>query len=141
MDWRPFNIEKFLKASAEWDTKLEILEQNLEDIPYLPSSNNETGIRGSNISEPPYTITLQRQKIQAQIDEIKRYKEMLDYGMKRLTEDERALIDGFFYPKRPIGIFVEQYGRKYGIRERGVYEKRKRVLEKLRWDIESKYYE
>lgn len=140
MNWRPFDIIGFLNASKSWKVKREILEQQLEDISYLPSSNNETGIRGSNISEPPYSITLERQKIQAKIDEIKANEAMLDYGMKRLAKDEIELINGFFFPKKRIGVFVQEYGRKYGIRERGVYDKRKYVLEKLRMEIESKYY-
>lgn len=140
MKWRPFDVKSFLKASKHWDGDIKKLNQKLEDISYLPSNNNETGIRGSDISEAPYRIALQRLKIQSEIEEIKLYKEMLRHGMKSLSDEETELINGFFYPKKEIGYFVHEYGRKYGIRERGVYEKRERVLEKMRNAIESKYY-
>ena len=66
---------------------------------------------------------------------------MLDYALNKLTEADRALIDGFFYPKKSIGVFVEEYGRKHGLSKTLVYDERTKVLDKLRRIIEAEYYD
>lgn len=141
MSWMHFDILAFLKESKHWDKKLKTLQDELDGISYIPAGGNDTGIRGSDISEPPYTITVQELQIQAEMEEIKLNKEMLKYALKQLTEDERALIDGFFYPKKTMRVFVREYGAKYGLSDTLVYDKRTKVLDKLRRIIEAEYYD
>lgn len=140
MSWQHFDILAFLKASKHWKEDLKRLQDELDNISYLPAGGNESGIRGSDISEPPYSIALQELKIQAEIEEIKLNITMLEYALNKLTEAERALIDGFFYPKKSIGVFVEEYGRKHGLSKTLVYDERTKVLDKLRRIIEAEYY-
>ena len=139
MKW--FDIRGFLEASKGWDSKLEKLNNELNDLPFLPAVDNKSGVRSGDKSDLTYTVALKRLKITAEIEEILLNKEMLNYAFKRLTEDERELIDGFFRPKKRIGVFVQEYGRKYGMSERGVYMERSRVLDKMKRLIEEAYYE
>ena len=139
MKW--FDIRGFLEASKGWDSKLEKLNNELNDLPYLPAVDNKSGVRSGDKSDLTYTVTLKRLKITAEIEEILLNKEMLNYAFKRLTEDERELIDGLFYPQKKKSWFVQEYGRKYGLCDTYVYEKKNRILAKMKRLIEEAYYE
>ena len=141
MDWRPFDIKSFLKASRYWKNEKERLEQELENTLYLPSVNNVTGVRSGNIAEPAAKTALRNLEIQAKIEEIRLNETMLDYALSKLSEDERSVIDGFFYPRKSIGVFVHDYGRKHGLCKDYVYAERERVLEKMRRIIEAEFYD
>ena len=138
MKW--FDIRGFLEASKGWDSKLEKLNNELNDLPYLPAVDNKSGVRSGDKSDLTYTVTLKRLKITAEIEEILLNKEMLNYAFKRLTEDERELIDGLFYPQKKKSWFVQEYGRKYGLCDTYVYEKKNRILDKMKRLIEEAYY-
>lgn len=141
MNWRPFDIRAFLKASRYWDDDIESLEQELKDLPELPAISNESGVHSGNVSDLTAQTALRRLKIAADIEEIRLCKEMLAYALKRLTEDETALVNGFFYPKKPIGIFVQEYGYSHGLGKNLVYAEREKVLDKMRMMIEAEYYD
>lgn len=138
MKW--FDIKGFLNDSKHWDERLEELNNELNNLSYLPSVDNKTGIRSGETSDLTFSVSLRRLKITAEIEEIKLNKEMLSYALKRIESDERELIDGLFYPKKKKTVFVQEYGRKYGICETYVYEKKDRVLYKLKRIIEQEYY-
>ena len=140
MDWRPFDIKYFLKASRHWKNDRERLQQELDEMLYLPSVTNESGIRSGNIAEPAAKTALKIIEIEDKIKEILLYEEMLDCALAELTADERTLIDGFFYPRKTIGVFVHDYGRKHGLCKDYVYAERERVLEKMKRKIETEYY-
>ena len=140
-EWRHFDTEAFLKASRFWDEKIKELETELSNMSGLPAVNNESGIRGSDISDMTAQMALRRLKITAQIEDIKLDKEILKYALKMLSEEESELINGFFFPKKAIGTFVWEYSRKYAMSERKVYEERKRVLRKMGDLIEEEFYE
>lgn len=141
MDWRPFDIKSFLKASRYWRSERERFEQELNNLLYLPSVNNESGIRSGNIAEPTAKTALRSLELQAKIEEIKLNETMLDYALGKLTADERSLIDGFFFPKKNIGAFVYDYGRKHGLCKDYVYAEREKVLDKMRRIIEAEFYD
>lgn len=140
MEWRRFDIKAFLKASRHWKRDKERLQQELNNISYLPSVTNESGIRSGNIAEPAAQTALRSLELQAKLEKILLNEEMLKYAMNQLTSDEKALIDGFFYSRKSRGVFVHDYGRKHGICKDYVYAERERVLEKMRRIIEREYY-
>jgi len=138
--WRPFDIKAFLKASRHWDDDIKRLQEEHDNLSELPAMGNNPG-RSSETSDLTANVALKRLKIASQIEEIRLYKEMLDFALKSLTEDERRLIDGFFYPsKMSIGSFVWEYGREKGICKDYVYRERDRALTKMRHVIERVYY-
>lgn len=140
MEWRRFDIKSFLKASRHWKRDRERLEEELNNILYLPSVTNESGVRSGNIADTTAKTALRSLEIQAKIEEILLNEEMLNYAISQLTVDEKTLIDGFFYPRKTIGIFVHDYGRKHGLCKDYVYAEREKVLEKMRRIIEREYY-
>ena len=141
MEWRRFDIKSFLKASRHWKRDRERLEEELNNILYLPSVTNESGIRSGNIADPAAKTALRSLELQSKIEEISLNETMLAFALSQLTADEKMLIDGFFYPRKTIGIFVHDYGRKHGLCKDYVYAERERVLEKMRRIIEREYYE
>ena len=140
MNWRPFDIKAFLRASRYWADDIAVLEQELKDMPELPAVSNDSGVHSSNVSDLTAQTAIRRLKITAEIEEILLNKEMLNYAFKRLTEDERELIDGLFYPQKKKSWFVQEYGRKYGLCDTYVYEKKNRILDKMKRLIEEAYY-
>lgn len=140
MNWKPFAIKAFLKASRHWKDDIRKLEKELDDMLVLPGMKNTSGIRSGNVSDMTAQMALRRLEITAQIEELKLNEEMLKFALKTLTEDERALIDGFFYPRKKIGVFVQEYGQEHGYGKNLVYAARDDALEKMRWAIEQEYY-
>ena len=49
---RRFDTEKFIKNLREWRKDREKLLAELESLSELPSVNNESGVRSSEISKP-----------------------------------------------------------------------------------------
>ena len=141
MNGRPFDIRAFLKASRYWDEDIKRLQTELDNLSELPAISNESGVHSGNVSDLTAQTVLKMLKIQADIEEILLCKTMLDYALKRCTEDEMRLIKGFFYPRKPIGIFVQEYGLEHGLGKNLVYAERERVLDKLRMLIESEFYD
>ena len=135
-----FPIEDFLKESKKWKEEKDRLQKEMDNLSFLPSVDNKTGVRSGDISNLTAQIALRRLEIQAEIEDILLNEEMLRYARKRLTKDENRLIDGFYYPKKKIGVFVQEYGQEKGLGKNLVYEERARALEKMRMIIESEYY-
>lgn len=140
MDWRPFDIKSFLKASRYWKQEKKRLERELDNLLYLPSVNNESGVRSGEIANPTAKTALRKLEIQERLQEINLNEEMLAYAFGQLSKDEKNLIDGFFYPTKTIGSFVYDYGHKYGLCKDYVYAERERVLDKMRRSIEAEFY-
>lgn len=140
VSWRRFDIEAFLKASKGWDDDIEKLQRDLDCLPELPAVSNDSGIHSGNISDLTAQTVIKKLKIQADIEEIRLNKEMLVYAVRRLSEDEIRLLKGFFYPRKPIGIFVQEYGLDHGLGKNLVYAEREKLLEKMRMLIEGEFY-
>lgn len=140
MSWIKFDIQSFLKASKHWEEDIAKLRQEMDSLSLLPSSGGAGGIQKNSISDMTASAALRRLEIQAEIEEIQLNEEMLAFALKRLTEDERALINGFFYPRKKITFFIEEYGREHGVGRTLLYEIRDQVLEKMRLLIEAEYY-
>ncbi len=135
-----FPIKDFLKESKKWKADIKKLEQKLEDMPVLPGIGNTSGIRSGNVADMTAQMALRRLEITAQIEELKFNEEMLRYALRTLTEDERTLINGFFYPRKKIGVFVQEYGQEHGFGKNLVYAARDDALDKMRRVIEQEYY-
>lgn len=113
----------------------------MDSLSLLPSSGCAGGIQKNKKSDMTASAALRRLEIQAEIEEIMLNEEMLAFALKRLTEDERRLIDGFFFPKKKIEVFIQEYGREHGLCRSYVHNEKNRVLEKMRLLIEGKYWD
>lgn len=140
MSWIKFDIKSFLKESKHWEDRIQELKAEQDALLSLPSVDNSSGVRSSEPSDMTASMALRRLKIQAEIEELELNREMLNYALKRLTEDERALVKGFYFPKKKIGVFVQEYGRERGMCKNLVYQEREATLEKMREIIEQEYY-
>lgn len=120
-----FNIVKFLENRYAFLRRRRELETKLENISYLPSKSDDSGVRGSNISELPASIALRRMAIDEEIAEINRLLEMYDYCYAKLTEREQDVITLFFSEHKSTPITRTAYCRKYATNETDLYSKDK----------------
>lgn len=128
---RRFDTEMFIKRLKDWREEKKRLERKLAEIPFLPSNGNESGVKGSDVSEPTARIALQRMEITDQIKDIERCERIYDLAKSHLTPDELEIFQIFFEPKKQIGVAIDEYcGGKYVCRGI-VYKRRRRILEKL----------
>lgn len=139
-EWRPFDVKAFLKASKRWDEDIKKLRQQHDDLPLLPSMGDKTTGKSGNVSDVTGRLALRRLEIKAKIEKLELYKEMLAYVLKTLTEDERLLVNGFFFPKKEIGVFVQEYGIEHGLCKDYVYAERDKVLKKMSDTLLREYY-
>ena len=140
MGWMRFDIIAFLKDSKDWNNELERLKNELDNISELPSVDNPSGVRSGRTADLTPQTALRELKIAAEIEEIRLNKEMLKFAKKSLTEREKALLEGFFFSHRQKGVFVDEFGKKYGICRDYVYDERDKVLKKMQNIIEKEYY-
>lgn len=140
LNLRPFDTDLLLKKSKGFDEEIQKLQKKLDAIPELPAVNNESGIRGSEPSDPTGKLALRRMELIEKINEINLYKEMLECGLSVLTDDERIVINGFYFGKKRIRSFVWEYGRKHGLCKDYVYKRKNEVLRKMGDFILKNYY-
>ena len=138
--WRPFDIKSFLKASRHWDDDIKRLQEEHDSLALLPSTGDKP-IGTGDISDMTASAALRRLKITSQIEEIMLYKEILACAFRTLPEDEIRLIKGFYYPNKPISVFVDEYCHEYGIGRTMLYQERDRIEQHMARLIESRYYE
>lgn len=134
-----FNPEEFMKNLKGWRKEKERLQDELDSISELPSINNITGVRGSEISDPTSTQALRRMKLQIEIDDIEICEQAYEYAMTKLTQDEQDIIKGFFEPKMPIWRFVRQWEKEHFVGTTMVYKARRLALKRFGEIIEEVY--
>ena len=138
---RHFDTEMFIKQLKIWGKEKERLKERLEDIPLLPSLNNESGVRSTDISEPTARLALKRLEITEQIEDIERCERVYEIAKSHLTPEERELFEMFFEPKEPIWRAIEKYEREKYTSRMNIYRERRRVLKKLDEVIATEFLE
>ena len=130
-DFVGFNAEKFLSSRNRWLEKKKELEMALAEISELPSHNDESGVRGSGISDPTQRQTSRILEIKEKISEIDALEETYHKAIESLDEEGQFLIKGFFEPKMEQWKFVRLAERKYGRKRSRVYDKRREAINKI----------
>ena len=138
--WRPFDIKTFLKESRYWDDDIEKLKREQDALSLLPSSQDVPSAKTGTVSDITARAALRRLEISAQIEKIMLYKEILEYAFKTLSDKDRQLIEGFYYPKKSISYFISEYGHTYGMGRTMIYEERDRIEKQMARVIENHYY-
>ena len=139
--WRPFDIKSFLKASRHWDEDIKRLQEEHDNLSVLPAQGDVPSGKTGNVSDITAGAALRRLQIVSLIEQIELNKEILDFAFRTLTEDERRLIEGFYYPKKTIAVFVQEYGHNYGMGRSLVYKERDRIEQRMARAIEHRYYD
>lgn len=126
-----FDAEMFIKLLKSWREEKKKLQMELEEIPLLPSSVNESGVRGSDISEPTARLALRRLEILQNIEDIERCEAAYERAKAHLTSEELEIFNMFFEPKKPIWKAIDEYSGGNYVCRGIVYQRRRKVLEKL----------
>lgn len=130
-DFIRFDVEKFLKSRSKWQEKITILENELKELPMLPSVDNESGVRSSNISDLTARLGDKRMKLEEEIAENYELERLYRKVVNSLDDDEKTLLQGFFAPTEPIYRFVDRYAEDKMICIPYVYRARREMLEKI----------
>ncbi len=134
-----FNPEEFLKNLNGWREEKKRLQEELNSMSELPSVNNITGVRGSDISDPTSAQAFRRMKIQKEIEDIEICEQAYEYAMKKLTQDEQDILKGFFEPSMPIWKFVRKWEKEHFVGTTLVYKARRLALNRFSEIIEETY--
>ena len=128
---RHFDTELFIKQLKVWREEKKKLQEKLDAIPLLPSTTNESGVRGSDISEPTARLAMKRIELLDQIKDIEKCERAYDLAKARLTPEELEIFQMFFEPKKLISTAVDEYSGGNYVCRGIVYKRRRQVLEKL----------
>ena len=128
---RHFDTELFIKQLRKWREEKKKLQQALDDMPMLPSANNESGVRSTDISEPTARLALKRMQITDEIEDIERCEKAYELAKSRLTPDELEVFQIFFEPKKPIWVAIDEYSGGNYVCRGIVYQRRRKVIERM----------
>ena len=138
-DYETFDVEKFLRTRQKRLEEKERLEQELKNLSPLPAFNNESGVRGTDISDPTSVRAAEELSLIDKIEEIEECEEAYNYAMKCLEADEREIITGLFEPKMPIWKFRHEWSQRHFLGDTMFYRERERVLKKFGEVVESEF--
>ena len=133
-----FDAEKFLRNSKHWDEDISRLKDELDalaEIGELKSSE----VTSSQISKPVERAVLERDGLLSQIRKIEKHKAAFDYAWNKLTDDERYMLNGFFFDDNPIWQFVDDWVEKNASNRQYCYQARREALDHFRIVIEAWY--
>lgn len=84
-------------------------------------------------------VAAEREQIQKQIQRLDTYIDVLEYVRKKLTIDENEILDVFFFKHGYMQRNIRRYAKKHAIRERGVYELRRKTIDLIQKIITEKF--
>ena len=135
-----FDTELFIKRLKEWKQERDNLQQELESMSELPSVNNESGVRSSEISKPVEKQSVQEIDIESEISDIDECIGVYEYAKAQLSPEEREVFERFFEPKKPIWKEIDEYTHGNYTNRIEMYRRRWRILEKMDKIIEDKFF-
>lgn len=137
---RHFDTERLIKQLKEWRKEREKLIAELEGISELPSVNNPTGVRSSEISKPAESMAVRRLEIETEITDIDECIGVYEYAKAQLSPEELEVFTRFFEPKKPIWKEIDEYTHGNYTNRIEMYRRRWRILEKMDKIIEDKFF-
>lgn len=135
-----FDTELFIKRLKEWKQDREKLLRELESMSELPSVNNESGVRGSDISKPAEAQAIRRMDIEIEVSDIDECIGVYEYAKAQLSPEEREVFERFFEPKKPIWKEIDEYTHGNYTNRIEMYRRRWKILAKLDKIIEDKFF-
>ena len=137
---RHFDTERLIKQLKEWRKERERLIAELEGISELPSVNNPTGVRSSEISKPAENMAVRRLEIETEITDIDECIGVYEYAKAQLSPEEREVFTRFFEPTKPIWKEIDEYTHGNYTNRIEMYRRRWRILDKMDKIIEDKFF-
>lgn len=130
-EFKSFDSENFLRGRSKRLEERQKLEERLTALTPLPSINNESGVRGSDISDPTSVMASQEMEILDKIDSIDECEQAYNYALNQLYPEERELILSISEPKMSVWKFRIQWSHENFMGDTMFYKERERVLRKF----------
>ena len=137
---RHFDTEKLIKHLKEWRKEREKYLAELEGMTELPSVNNPSGVRSSDISKPTEAQAVRRIEIETEIADIDECIGVYEYAKAQLSPEEREVFTRFFEPSKPIWKEIDEYTHGNYTNRIEMYRRRWKILDKLDRIIEDKFF-
>ena len=137
---RHFDTEKLIKHLKEWRKEREKYLTELEGMTELPSVNNPSGVRSSDISKPTEAQAVRRIEIETEIADIDECIGVYEYAKAQLSPEEREVFTRFFEPTKPIWKEIDEYTHGNYTNRIEMYRRRWKILDKLDRIIEDKFF-
>lgn len=126
-----FDTELFIKNLKTWKEEKRRLQLELESMPELPSVENKSGVRSTDVSDPTSRQAIRRIEIENEIEDIEKCERVYEIARKHLTPEELAVFKVFFEPKDPIWKEIDRFTRGNYTCRMNMYRDRRKILEKL----------
>lgn len=136
-----FDMVAFLKQSKYWKKDLAKKKLELQEITMLTSVQTDKLPSGSGkVSDPTSNVVARREKIISEIDYIRLCQAALKDSLSQLNEEEREIIDGFFFSRKTKDVEGRRLATKYNYNyPNGIYNARNKALDKMRNYITREY--
>lgn len=129
-DYLTFNAAKFVKDYYRALRSIEGLQRSLEDINYISALNMEKEkVQVSPSGSPVEAAVLRRDAIESKIANYQWHIDTYLNAEKRLTQDEKTVLDIFFQNENKLAAIASL--EHHGYSRSTAYELRKAALEKI----------
>lgn len=139
-----FDVKRFLEDSVKWDKQIKNLEFKAEKMiesSGMALSSEHSKVQTSGVSDSTAQTAIRVSAINDEIQTIKEKQKALKNSISALTDDEKCVIDMFFFTKgRMIGAMVNEFSLNRGISISGVYSLRRTALDKIESEILDCYF-
>lgn len=120
--------DKFLKDSRKWNQELKQHLAELDCVTDLSAVVNSE-VHTGHISHPTEYSAMDRINITMKIDRLKNYQKLLEVGLSSLNEDEKKVIDAFYFTEgRYINSLVHDLAYEFECSTKSIYNKKNKAL-------------
>ena len=113
--------DKFLSEAKGWNKEIRDIDAELEEVCELPAVTSSE-VHSTNIGDPTEKIAFSVMVIRAKKARIETYKEILDRGLKSLNEEQKKVIDAFYFRiGKPINWLVSDLCNEFDCSPRKIY--------------------
>ena len=130
-----FNPDKFLKDARKWAKEKRDSQKQLDSILELSAVSN-TEVHTNNISDPTRDTAIKKLMLEAEIDRLDNYQCILEYGLSRIDELERKLLNAFYWSDTYLNRIVDDFCNDLDCSPRHVYKLKRKALDHFAQSIE-----
>lgn len=138
MEFVEFNPNRFLKESKTWKGEIAKRKTELESMSELPAMES-SGVQTSNISDMTRVQAFSNIELKEEIHKYERLTQIKKETMRKLPEKQQEVINGFFFGRKHVSTFIDEFGRKHCLCRSDVYSFRKMALEEFVDILTDKY--
>lgn len=139
-DYKRIDGVMLLKSKKSLLEQRKKFEEELTAITEITAVSADFISSSGNISDPVGKTAIRRERILNAIEDIDICLNAIDYGLEHIDQDERELLDAFFFSDYPRWAVVDVFIEKYNCSSKKVYQLRRDALIHFSEVIEKHYF-